>query len=96
MNDFGQCVSGFPWEKTEITLRRLRVAAAAEWSRYRIVAGLVMSSSPLKTRRVGKRCKLNLSGAQTSSRWCGVISSASSSVVFVTWPRFGSSPKALV
>ncbi|PRD34037.1 UNVERIFIED_CONTAM: hypothetical protein NCL1_15828 [Trichonephila clavipes] len=81
-----------------ITLRRLRVAAAAEWSRYRIVAGLVMSSSPepLKTRRVGKRCKLNLSGAQTSSRWCGVISSASSSVVFVTWPRFGSSPKALV
>ncbi|GFX18606.1 uncharacterized protein TNCV_3310671 [Trichonephila clavipes] len=35
----------------------------------------VMSSSPvpLKTRRVGQRCTLNLSKAETSSRWCGVI-----------------------
>ncbi|GFT80304.1 hypothetical protein TNCV_1189701 [Trichonephila clavipes] len=35
----------------------------------------VMSSSrvPLKTRRVGKRCKLNMLRAQTSSRWCGVV-----------------------
>ncbi|GFV66489.1 uncharacterized protein TNCV_2714081 [Trichonephila clavipes] len=35
----------------------------------------VMSSSPvsLKTRRVGKRCTLNLSRAQTSSSWCGVV-----------------------
>ncbi|GFS87992.1 uncharacterized protein TNCV_3929761 [Trichonephila clavipes] len=35
----------------------------------------VMSSSPvpLKTRRVGQRCKLNLSRAETSSRWCGVV-----------------------
>ncbi|GFU86679.1 uncharacterized protein TNCV_2880991 [Trichonephila clavipes] len=35
----------------------------------------VMSSSPvpLKTRRVGQRCTLNLSRAQTSSRWCGVV-----------------------
>ncbi|GFW80904.1 hypothetical protein TNCV_3779841 [Trichonephila clavipes] len=34
-----------------------------------------MSSSPvpLKTRRVGQRCMLNLSRAETSSRWCGVI-----------------------
>ncbi|GFX35256.1 uncharacterized protein TNCV_100631 [Trichonephila clavipes] len=34
----------------------------------------VMSSSPvpLKTRRVGQRCTLNLSRAETSSRWCGV------------------------
>ncbi|GFV88572.1 uncharacterized protein TNCV_1243821 [Trichonephila clavipes] len=34
----------------------------------------VMSSSPvpLKTRRVGQRCTLNLSRAQTFSRWCGV------------------------
>ncbi|GFW23347.1 hypothetical protein TNCV_3804461 [Trichonephila clavipes] len=34
-----------------------------------------MSSSPvpLKTRRVGQRCTLNLSRAETSSRWCGVI-----------------------
>ncbi|GFT86020.1 uncharacterized protein TNCV_3256551 [Trichonephila clavipes] len=48
--------------------------AVAEWSRYRIVAGLLMSSSPvpLKTRRVGQRCTLNLSRAQSSSRWYGV------------------------
>ncbi|GFS61552.1 hypothetical protein TNCV_4312421 [Trichonephila clavipes] len=34
-----------------------------------------MSSSPvpLKTRRVGQRCTLNLSRAETSSRWCGVV-----------------------
>ncbi|GFU96386.1 alpha-carbonic anhydrase domain-containing protein [Trichonephila clavipes] len=33
----------------------------------------VMSSSPvpLKTRRVGQRCTLNLSRAETFSRWCG-------------------------
>ncbi|GFV14073.1 uncharacterized protein TNCV_525491 [Trichonephila clavipes] len=33
-----------------------------------------MSSNPvpLKTRRVGQRCTLNRSRAQTSSRWCGV------------------------
>ncbi|GFU02794.1 uncharacterized protein TNCV_1893311, partial [Trichonephila clavipes] len=49
----------------------------------------VVSSSPvpLKTRRVGKRCTLNLYRAQTSSRWCGVVvrrGSASSGVVLVT------------
>ncbi|GFW97473.1 glutamyl aminopeptidase [Trichonephila clavipes] len=35
----------------------------------------VTSSSPvpLKTRRVGERCMLNLSRAQASSRWCGVV-----------------------
>ncbi|GFV11902.1 hypothetical protein TNCV_1217771 [Trichonephila clavipes] len=46
------------------------VAAVAEWSGYRIVAGLVTSSSPgpLKTDRVGARCMLNLSRAQTSSQ----------------------------
>ncbi|GFX97446.1 uncharacterized protein TNCV_2840061 [Trichonephila clavipes] len=35
----------------------------------------VMSSSPVppKTRLVGERCSLNLSRAQTSSRWCGVV-----------------------
>ncbi|GFV83399.1 uncharacterized protein TNCV_3055461 [Trichonephila clavipes] len=51
-----------------------QVVAVAEWSRNRIVAGLVTSSSsvPLKTHRVGQRCTLNLSRAQTSSRWCGV------------------------
>ncbi|GFU12730.1 uncharacterized protein TNCV_54701 [Trichonephila clavipes] len=35
----------------------------------------VMSSSPvpLKTRRVGQRCTLDLSTAETSSRWCGAV-----------------------
>ncbi|GFU89000.1 uncharacterized protein TNCV_2894481 [Trichonephila clavipes] len=51
------------------------VAAVAEWSRYWIVPSLFTSSSavPLKTRRVGQRCTLNLSRAETSSRWCGVV-----------------------
>ncbi|GFX12717.1 uncharacterized protein TNCV_3436911 [Trichonephila clavipes] len=49
----------------------------------------VTSSSPvpLKTRRVGQRCTLNLSRAETSSRWCGVVAKkrgASSGVVHVT------------
>ncbi|GFW35417.1 uncharacterized protein TNCV_2612161 [Trichonephila clavipes] len=35
----------------------------------------VMSSSsvPIKTSHVGERCTLNLSRAQTSSRWYGVV-----------------------
>ncbi|GFW62699.1 uncharacterized protein TNCV_2624621 [Trichonephila clavipes] len=35
----------------------------------------VTSSSPvpLKTHRVGEQCTLNLSRAQTSCRWCGVV-----------------------
>ncbi|GFX34794.1 uncharacterized protein TNCV_2327341 [Trichonephila clavipes] len=62
------------------------VAAVAEWYRYRIVACFVTGSSPvpLKTRRVGQRCTLNLSRAETSSRWCGVVvrrGGASSGVV---------------
>ncbi|GFW43582.1 hypothetical protein TNCV_4769341 [Trichonephila clavipes] len=49
----------------------------------------VMSSSPvpLKTRRVGERCTLNLTRAETSSRWRGVVvrrGGASSGVVLVT------------
>ncbi|GFT50901.1 uncharacterized protein TNCV_1702031 [Trichonephila clavipes] len=42
---------------------------------YRTVACFVTGSSPvpLKTRRVGQRCTLNLSRAETSSRWCGVV-----------------------
>ncbi|GFW22592.1 uncharacterized protein TNCV_1478891 [Trichonephila clavipes] len=50
------------------------MAAVAEWYRYGIVACFVTSSIPvpLKTRRVGQRCTLNLSRAETSSRWCGV------------------------
>ncbi|GFV10764.1 hypothetical protein TNCV_1756021 [Trichonephila clavipes] len=31
-----------------------------------------LSLLPLKTHCVGERCALNLSRAQTSSRWCGV------------------------
>ncbi|GFT03677.1 uncharacterized protein TNCV_278421 [Trichonephila clavipes] len=67
----------------------LDVAAVAEWYRYRIVAGFVTSSSlvPLKTRRVGQRCTLNMSRAEMSSRWCGVVvrrRGASSGVVRVT------------
>ncbi|GFU07013.1 uncharacterized protein TNCV_5007811 [Trichonephila clavipes] len=66
------------------------VAAVAKWSSYRIVAGLITSSSaaPLKTRRAGERCKFNLSRAQTSSLWCGAVvrreEGARSGVVHVT------------
>ncbi|GFV44958.1 uncharacterized protein TNCV_615481 [Trichonephila clavipes] len=68
---------------------RAWVAAVAECYRYRTVACLVMSSIPLplKTRRVGQRCTLNLSRAETSSRWCGVVvrrGDASSGVIHVT------------
>ncbi|GFV73879.1 uncharacterized protein TNCV_2625821 [Trichonephila clavipes] len=57
--------------------------------RYRTVACFVTGSSlvPLKTRRVGQRCTLNLSRAETFSRWCGVVvrrGGASSGVVHVT------------
>ncbi|GFT81394.1 uncharacterized protein TNCV_3672751 [Trichonephila clavipes] len=67
----------------------LGMAAVAEWYRYRIVACVVTSSSPvpLKSRRAGQRCTLNLSRAETSSRWCGVVvrrGGASSSVIHVT------------
>ncbi|GFX53993.1 hypothetical protein TNCV_1155241 [Trichonephila clavipes] len=34
---------------------------------------LVMSPVPLKTNREGERCALNLSRAQTSSLWSGVL-----------------------
>ncbi|GFW82801.1 uncharacterized protein TNCV_3493711 [Trichonephila clavipes] len=51
------------------------LAAVAEWYRHRIVSGFVTSSSPvlLKTRRVGQQCTLNLSRAEMSSGWCGVV-----------------------
>ncbi|GFT09396.1 hypothetical protein TNCV_5062611 [Trichonephila clavipes] len=63
--------NGCAWE-TPLNLgscSQLYVAAVAKWSRHRIVAGLVTSSSPvpLKTPRVGQRCTLNLSRAQKSS-----------------------------
>ncbi|GFV11387.1 uncharacterized protein TNCV_299871 [Trichonephila clavipes] len=64
----------------------------------------VMSSIPvpLKTRRVGQRCTLNLSRAETSSRWCGVVvrrggaSSVSSTSLDHGSKLRGPSPKALV
>ncbi|GFV13331.1 uncharacterized protein TNCV_4182011 [Trichonephila clavipes] len=69
--------------------RQSRPCAAPEWYRYRNVACFVTSSRPvpLKTRRVGQRCTLNQSRAETSSRWCGVVvrrRGASSGVVHVT------------
>ncbi|GFW41284.1 uncharacterized protein TNCV_1002771 [Trichonephila clavipes] len=69
--------------------QNFHVAAVAEWYRYRTVACLVTCSSPvsLKTGRVGQRCTLNLSRAEMSSRWCGVVvrrGGASSGVVHVT------------
>ncbi|GFV08362.1 uncharacterized protein TNCV_327961 [Trichonephila clavipes] len=87
-----------PWARVQLAppLRRpcvpiplKRCSAVAEWFRYRTVACLVTSSSPvpLKTRRVGKRCTLNLSRAETSSRWSGVVvrrRGTSSGVVHVT------------
>ncbi|GFW61288.1 hypothetical protein TNCV_3378031 [Trichonephila clavipes] len=48
---------------------------------------ITSSPVPLKTRRVGQRCTLNLSGAETSFRWCGAVvkrGGASSGVVHVT------------
>ncbi|GFT24300.1 uncharacterized protein TNCV_3251761 [Trichonephila clavipes] len=71
-----------------LNFQRAEVATVAEWYRYRIVACLVTSLSPvpLKTRRAGQRCTLNLSRAETSSRWCGVVvrrGGASSGVVHV-------------
>ncbi|GFV71965.1 uncharacterized protein TNCV_2458981 [Trichonephila clavipes] len=64
-------------------------AAVAEWYRYQIVAGFVTSSSPvpLKTHRVGQRCTLNMSRAETSSHCCGVVvrrGGTSSGVIHVT------------
>ncbi|GFY20698.1 uncharacterized protein TNCV_1119321 [Trichonephila clavipes] len=76
-----------------LSLSALLVAAVAEWYRYRIVACLVTSSSPVpvKTRCVGQRCTLNVSRAETSFRRCGVVvrrGGASSGVVHITSPWF--------
>ncbi|GFU25227.1 uncharacterized protein TNCV_2712441, partial [Trichonephila clavipes] len=72
-----------------VSFNGVLVAAVAEWYMYRTVACFVTGSSPvpLKTRRVGQRCTLNLSRVETSSRWCGVVvrrGGASSGVVHVT------------
>ncbi|GFV18462.1 uncharacterized protein TNCV_4468981 [Trichonephila clavipes] len=81
--------TSFRWCAIDEIYRVIDVAAVAEWYRYRTVACLVTSSSPvpLKTRRVGQRCMLNLSRAETSSLWCGVVvrrGGASSGVIHVT------------
>ncbi|GFW83759.1 hypothetical protein TNCV_668721 [Trichonephila clavipes] len=66
------------------------VAAVAKWSRYRIVAGLITSSSrvPVKTRRVGDDARyICRELKRPRSRWCGVVVrrlGASSGVVQVT------------
>ncbi|GFY09589.1 uncharacterized protein TNCV_380851 [Trichonephila clavipes] len=84
--------------------QHLWVAAVAEWYRYRTVACFVTGSSPvpLKTRRVGQRFTLNLSRAETSSRWCGVVvregvpAQVSSTSLDHGSKLRGPSPKALV
>ncbi|GFT17482.1 netrin receptor UNC5B [Trichonephila clavipes] len=54
--------------------RRAHVKIASQWLRYPTMAGChEFDQVPLKTRRVGQRCTLNLSRAETSSRWCGVV-----------------------
>ncbi|GFW26632.1 uncharacterized protein TNCV_2850221 [Trichonephila clavipes] len=85
----GNCWCFLPFSSEERSCPDLQLGRIAEWYRHRIVACLVTSSSPvpLKTRRVGQRCALNLSRAETSSRWCGVVvrrGGASSGVVHVT------------
>ncbi|GFV32472.1 uncharacterized protein TNCV_1677581 [Trichonephila clavipes] len=60
------------------------------------------SPVPLKTRRVGQRCTLNLSRAEMSSRWCGVVvrrgvpAQVSSTSLDHGSKLRGPSPKALV
>ncbi|GFT52949.1 uncharacterized protein TNCV_1460491 [Trichonephila clavipes] len=61
----------------------------------------VMSSSlvPLKIRRVGQRCTLNLSRAETSSCWCSVVVKRGGCHLrhlSMVQNFRGSSPKALV
>ncbi|GFW68988.1 mitotic-spindle organizing protein 2A [Trichonephila clavipes] len=93
--EFDHYLAKYMWRRRrehsmdDSALNKSNVAAVAEWYRYRTVACFVTGSSPvpLKTRRVGQRCTLNLSRAETSSRWCGVVvrrGGASSGVVHVT------------
>ncbi|GFS72491.1 uncharacterized protein TNCV_2116341 [Trichonephila clavipes] len=80
-----QPASRYPFSVNPISYRGLRspVVKLSDHGRH------VMSSSPvpLKTRLVGQRCTLNLSRAETSSYWCGVVvrrGDASSGVIHVT------------
>ncbi|GFV54716.1 uncharacterized protein TNCV_3844351 [Trichonephila clavipes] len=69
-------------------VRQTSVAAVAEWYKYRIVACLVTSSSPVPLKDPPCRAAmLNLSRAEMSSRWCGAVvrsGGASSGVVHVS------------
>ncbi|GFS79113.1 uncharacterized protein TNCV_4408371 [Trichonephila clavipes] len=98
-------IVGNPVFPLVVHVQLTRVAAVAEWYRYRTVACFVTGSSPvpLKTRRVGQRCTLNLSRAETSSRWCGVVvrrggvpAQVSSTSLDLGSKLRGPSPKALV
>ncbi|GFX92764.1 hypothetical protein TNCV_4876211 [Trichonephila clavipes] len=64
-------------------------AAVAQWLRYPTMAGMSCEFDPSTTKDplFRQRCTLNLSRAETSSRWCGVVvrrGGASSGVVHVT------------
>ncbi|GFV00036.1 uncharacterized protein TNCV_4057091 [Trichonephila clavipes] len=93
-----------PSVEASLRFRLCLVAAVAEWYRYRTVACLDTCSSPvpLKTRRVGQRCTLNLSRAEMSSRgvvwWLGegVPAQVSSTSLDHGSKLRGPSPKALV
>ncbi|GFS94509.1 hypothetical protein TNCV_2015191 [Trichonephila clavipes] len=82
------------WRGRHLSLPSLQTSTPNQRLRYPVVKESdpgrhAMSSSPipLKTRRVGERCTLNLSRALTSSRWwSGVVrrGGASAGVVLVT------------
>ncbi|GFW21180.1 zonadhesin [Trichonephila clavipes] len=86
-NETGVCV---PKEKCHQVKLQARVSSFSDTSGQG--NGIVSSSLvPLKTHRVGKSSTLNLSGAQTFSRWCDVVvrrGGSSSGVILVTWPLF--------
>ncbi|GFT05326.1 hypothetical protein TNCV_123551 [Trichonephila clavipes] len=92
---YGKDIDSFIWTKFPVTHAYKTVCSRDRRGRGSPVVQvsdrgwLVTSSSPvpLKTCRVEERCTLNLSRAQTSSRWCGVVirrGGASSGVALVT------------
>ncbi|GFY34204.1 hypothetical protein TNCV_2505071 [Trichonephila clavipes] len=55
-----------------------------------------LSPVPLKTRRLGKRCTLNLRRVRTSSHWCGVRELVNINVAMFSYSRgFGDRPRNL-
>ncbi|GFT18313.1 transposable element Tcb2 transposase [Trichonephila clavipes] len=71
------------------SVTELKRALQEAWNRlspqliHHLIASMAFSGN---LNRVGQRCTLNLSRAETSSRWCGVVvkGGASSGVVHVT------------